>query len=277
MVLKKRQAYNLATSVALTTAAQEQIPQRIPLNEDMKGMLFLITGNITGTLSAQQKLSKLIRDIKITTKKGTIIWKNIRGQDLRGIHLMRNRGKDPGESNVSNSNQTDGLFLPWRIDKSEGDLTMQVTLDSYSVAATGATGGTITCKVVPLYDDAEGNKLVEVLKRVPLGLSAGVNNAAFRLDDGVLVSEMWFTMAAANEADFTDVTFSRDSAIGELDTYTITEATELENATFESGHQTGIFQIPVNEFVVSARTQLDFNMASAEDIDLFVVTPYTAK
>lgn len=254
-------------NIALSAADQELKDITIPMLGDVKGLLWEIVVDVAGTLSNQKKLSAAIKKIKLDDKNNKVLWKNVVGTDLRIKHIQSNRGKNISEQDVNNSSRTDKIYLRTRFDKREGPLTLGLTLAPYSDLATGASGGNCQVKLTVLYDtdDKDEVKESELWEVLTIVGAAGVNGVGHRLPKRDLVNVTMFYMAT--EGDLTDVTFSRGNN-NEIDKLTRVQMIGLEDAEFESGHQTSIFLLPHSPYVVDESTVLEFNLANAEDIRL---------
>lgn len=257
-------------TVSMSASAQAQDEVTIPVYGDIRGFLIVMTQSTTGTLTGANTIEKAIRDLSVIDASGDQLLQGIRGQDLLFLERYLNKGNNRTIPTTSSTSATETFWLPLNVEKKDQHAKIQLTVAPYSdMATSGATGGSITYKLVAMYDDPSPETQTEKIQRITKSVSSGVNTLGVNLPYSALINSLLFTVGT--EANITDIKFSGDGS-KELDGVTVEQLTALDDALLNDGHVSTQFSLYNSPFVSSPATVLDFNMSSSDTLQLFVLS-----
>ncbi|MBI2445109.1 hypothetical protein HYV43_01840 [Candidatus Micrarchaeota archaeon] len=265
----KRQTIQALSSISMSASAAPQSEVTIPNVGALVGLVLHLTQSTTGTLTTAATLDYAIQSIDVKDRQGNWIAQNIRGRDLTFIETVFGaNGINTSVATTSGSNQTRRYFIPLEISQKDQDAKLQVTIAPYSdMAASGATGGTVSLTVVGIYSTNDPG-YTRRYTRLSQSIVSGTNRFGPNLPQNRKVAMVGFTVGT--ESNVTDVTFTRDGTV-ELPAITPADMIALDQDTFVSGHQTGRFKLPLTPFVPNPVTQLDVNGAGSDTVNWFLV------
>ena len=256
----------------LNTGIQDE-EQVIPALGDVAALALEITVIATGTLTTPNKLSSALNAIRVLDPSNQPIVDTIAGTDLKYFDkYFSPKGTAPTETDVSTSSATDTLMLPLSIDRKHLPARIKISAAAYSaLAASGATGGTLTVRVMAYYRDGHTNT-TDRIKKKTLATIAAENSFAPFLSKGRILRGIIFTYTAAY---FTDVKISRDGS-DELK-LNDNQLAAIERQRFISAKTSGVAYVEPSPFVVSDATEVVWTSSTADTVNMLLVEADIAK
>jgi hypothetical protein len=255
-------------SITASTSDQVQSTQVIEPLGDIVALQFDLSVVLSGTLSAQQPITKAIKRIALTDRNGIVIM-DIAGADLDKLEywLMGGEYKYTTIPNADTTTKSVSIRLNLPIKISEQPAKLQITFAPYSDLASGATGGTYTLKVRVWYGVAL--QTLRVFKR-SVSLASGDNALGYQLPDGV--NTQIFGFVVSSESAIIHITFSADGTIDHYAKITLNDLAKIEYQVFDSGHITGIFNLFVAPFRTDiSKTRFTVNANASATMDIYLI------
>lgn len=262
------------SSIALSASASPQSEVDIPIQGDLVGVIVELTASATGTLTTPGTIDNALQSINIKDRFGNPIWQSIRGIDLNEFEFLQSwnvnqRGINTAVATTSGSSQTRRYWIPFRIDTAMFPCKLNMTLAPFSaMAASGATGGTVSVIVTGVFKDNAANNYTDRFVRLTQTIVSGTNRFAPNLPKGRIINNLAFTVGT--ESNVSNVTFSRDGSL-ELSQVTVGQLTALDQDLFISGHVTGVENLYNSAFLSTENTQLDVEGAGSDTLQWLIV------
>jgi len=256
-------------TITMSTVEQDGKETVVPNYGDIQGFMFQITASATGTLTTASDLCNAIAKVNIVDKAGNDLTQNIRGQDLPLLERYRLKGRNRTLTDVSGSAQTQSFFLPLNIETERQDVKIKVTCATYgAMAASGATGGSLTYKVFAVYEDPSPSLVTEKIQRIQVPLVQGDNTLTYLLPQGKQVNGVLWT---ATEAYIDTIKFSGDGQ-KELDNCNAAFFAQEDEMALVDGHVSGQFSLYMSAFLSSPKVVWDYKTTTADTAQVFLIT-----
>lgn len=266
----RREIIQSEASITMGTANNPRTEVDIPALGDLVALEVELTQSTTGTLTTAGTLDAALAGIAIKDVRGTAIWNSIRGSDLPLLDRVFNIGRSRTVPTTSGTAQTHRWLLPFNIELADMPARIQVTIAPYSaMAASGATGGSVTYNLVAYYQDKSNIQVTQRLSRITQTIVSGLNRFGPNLPKQTLIQHLLFSVGT--ESNITSVNFSSDGA-AELREITPSDLTGIDDVRLVSGHVTGQFSLYNSPFVSTTKSILDVTGAGSDTVQWYVIT-----
>ena len=258
------------SSVSLTSSSQTESTETVQPLGDIIGFQFDLTAKAAGTLTGANTLLAAIDTVTITDGSGQTIFDGT-GEDLARAGLWLSRGgKYVSPSTITTSDQTWNAQLNLPIKLSDQNVKVQVSFAPYSdLAASGANGGTVSLTLRAIYDSLGKDARTMRMYKVASSVASGDNALGSQLPNVGNVGVMAFTVGT--ESNISNFSLSYDGTVTDISKASTLYVEEWENDIYISGHQTGLFELPIKPFSVSpAKTRFDFSMSGSDTITTYL-------
>lgn len=227
----------------------------------------VVTQSTTGTLVTPNPIDRALQLVSLKDSATNPIFSSIRGQDLAVLeHMFGQFGVNTAVPDTANSANKRKYILPVSIKREHLTAKLQITVAPYSaMAASGATGGSVTVKVIGIYGDGMEPEKTTRYFRAEQEIASGTKSFGNKLTKQRLVSDGGLVGVVTTESNITSITFSADGG-EELQAMTMDDFAAHETQTRVSGHVTGRFKIPHMAFVPTEETVLDVDAAGTDTI-----------
>lgn len=176
--LRDRNIVNIS-STALGTSSKPQDTKEIAnYGMHLHALRISVTVDVSGTLSAQENVMRVLEKIKLNDKNGNSIWdEKIKGDDLPLFRRwLDGRGIDRTPPNVSNSSQTYTLHVPCHLRKELFPVTLDLSLAAYDDLATGASAGNAAVVIDGIFAKNVDYPVSWRFHRYDMDLASGSND-----------------------------------------------------------------------------------------------------
>jgi hypothetical protein len=257
-------------TVTMSTSEQPQNEVQIPVYGDIAAVEVTLAQLTTGTLTTAKTLDYSVKGLVVKDRSGVLLMQNIRGVDLLFLERYRNIGRSRTIATTSSSSQTEQFYIPLNVEAKDQEAKMQISISPYSdMAASGATGGTVTYTTSVWYYTVSESVKTEKIQRITKSVVSGANTFGNDLPKNLEVSNLLFKIGT--ESNITNVTFTGDGN-KEMDSVTMPHLIGIDNAKLVSGHVTGEFALYNAPFFSTAATRFDIVGAGSDTMEIFVVS-----
>lgn len=272
--LRERRILTIA-SKALTTAEQQQDVLVMPnYGMDLDTLRIKVTVDVAGTLSNQKNLLHAIKQFKITDRFGKVIIDNtINGGDLPFLaRVLNNRLVARTPANVSNSTQTHILHLPVEIKKELFPISLDLSLNSYTALATGATGANVAVAIDAMYLPQAVYQTSRRIRKFDLGT---LNSGTADIRSKFTTDSLFVTTTLARfgtPANVTNITFQENGNWEVVErALDAIEAMEAEYGDGSTSHVTGEYPLFVSPYEVTNALQFSVVCSGSTTMELILV------
>lgn len=256
----------ISQTTTMTAASQVGAQLEIPANGDLAGLLAQLTVTATGTLTTPTKTTAAVTGISMSDKSGVAVWDGLNGTDLKYLQFWLGlRGKFQTMTDNTTAGATNTLEVPCMVDSAQLPLKLTPTIGAFStLAASGATGGTVTLALIPIYRDGITTTTNRV-RKISTGVIAGTTglNSSLPRDRRILALGVAYTSTY-----LTSVTLSRDGS-PEILSYDLNSIKAHEYERFTDGTQAGFVLLEPFPIDVTDKTVLDWVSTTADTISIY--------
>lgn len=249
-----------------------QTEEDIPTRGDIIGISIQLTQTTTGTLTTPVTIEKAIENLTIKDVSGRLIWSKMRGQDLTIIDRYLNIGNSRTVPTATDATaKAHSWFIPLGIEKKDQKARMQVTIAPFSaMAASGATAGVVSIKIVAWYADESKIPFTQRFQRITETLNSGLNRYAPDLPKNVPITNIFLKFNSA-ESNLSELDFTADGNT-ELRDMTAKDLTVLDDVVLTDGHVSDEFSLYNVPFVATSKTIFDVTGSGSDTVEMIVLT-----
>lgn len=235
-----------------------------------------LAGTLTGTVS----MSNIVQALLVMDNTGKTIYE-LDGNDLMAMAFYTsNKGVSLSNPILSTSAQSFSIRYHLPISMNSQPVVFQITLAPYTIVA-GATGGSVgSITVTAMYSlDGSGKSqvaTVKIIKNIYSTAVVGDNELQAILSstsNPVNDIVVRLTNGAGNNLDNLNYVTFRASSVVEIEKETLQHFKISDELNYQSGHQAGLYKLPIEAFIKTGETYLDVNLSAT--VNTIIVYQFT--
>lgn len=260
----------LTQTVSLTDSQQTLERKDIPQKGDIVALEVKVSGSVTGTLVTPSTVASFITKFDLKDKENNPLLTNIRGIDLAQLERMLNIGNVRTVPDADNSTVEHTWMLPMNIEAKDQISRVQFSVAPIAdMAASGATGGSVTVELIAWYADNSKIGVTRKIDRLTQTISgAALDRFGEKLPRNQVVNHLLFKVDTPANVD--NIKFTSNGT-AELEDIELDDLAAMDEARYTGGNVSGEYDLYNSPFIPDSRTELDVTTTGAATIQWYVV------